>query len=254
LAGKIYITGDCHGDHDISKLNSICFPEGKTLDKKDYVIICGDFGLLWNNKPDNKEKYLTTWYNEKKFTTLFVCGNHDNHDRFAKLPIIKKFGGKVGKVSDSIFHLKRGEIYTIYGKKFFTFGGAVSIDKQYRVEGISWWPQEVASVKEMNYGLNTLEKHNNTVDYIIGHTGPKTICDILLAKHSMCKLDDYYAQKGMLKDATEPYFDHIIENVKFEKFYAGHYHVDWQFDKYQYLYNKIVEIMDLPPEFLKEKK
>ena len=44
----IYVTGDIHADIDISKLSGKYFPEGKTLTKSDYVIICGDFGLVWD--------------------------------------------------------------------------------------------------------------------------------------------------------------------------------------------------------------
>ena len=45
---SIYVTGDIHLNHDSAKLNSTFFPEGKILTKNDYVIICGDFGFIWN--------------------------------------------------------------------------------------------------------------------------------------------------------------------------------------------------------------
>ena len=41
----IYITGDIHGDP--RRLSMECFPEQKEMTKDDYVIICGDFGLVW---------------------------------------------------------------------------------------------------------------------------------------------------------------------------------------------------------------
>jgi hypothetical protein len=44
----IYVTGDTHGRKDIDKLYASCFPEGQTLTREDYVIICGDFGALWD--------------------------------------------------------------------------------------------------------------------------------------------------------------------------------------------------------------
>ena len=51
----IFITGDTHGDIDIQKLSSKNFPKGKTLTKNDYVIVCGDFGLVWDGS--NSDKY-----------------------------------------------------------------------------------------------------------------------------------------------------------------------------------------------------
>ncbi|MDM8195794.1 hypothetical protein QUV98_05625 [Massilimicrobiota timonensis] len=44
---RIFITGDTHGSYDIQKLARKNFPEGKTLTKDDYMIICGDFGCVW---------------------------------------------------------------------------------------------------------------------------------------------------------------------------------------------------------------
>ena len=44
----IFLTGDTHGNIDIGKLNSRKFPSQKTLSKLDFVIIVGDFGLIWD--------------------------------------------------------------------------------------------------------------------------------------------------------------------------------------------------------------
>ena len=48
----IYITGDTHGNWK-SRLHHDVFPEGDTLSKNDYVIICGDFGL-WHDTEDER--------------------------------------------------------------------------------------------------------------------------------------------------------------------------------------------------------
>lgn len=39
-------------------------------------------------------------------------------------------GGKVHKIKSSIIHLMRGQVFSIAGKKIFTFGGAQSHDIQ----------------------------------------------------------------------------------------------------------------------------
>lgn len=88
---KVLITGDNHGDLTIDKLRHLrrkC-DEGKIhLTKADYVIICGDFGLLWNYESldrcvgsntkdwcwDDEEIKLFDWYNSCPWTTLFVDG------------------------------------------------------------------------------------------------------------------------------------------------------------------------------------
>ena len=52
----IYITGDTHIPVDIQKLSTKRFPEQKEMTKSDYVIICGDFGGVWDGS--NEENTL----------------------------------------------------------------------------------------------------------------------------------------------------------------------------------------------------
>jgi predicted phosphodiesterase len=42
----ICITGDTHIPIDIDKLDPDNFPEQSQMTKADYVIVCGDFGLI----------------------------------------------------------------------------------------------------------------------------------------------------------------------------------------------------------------
>lgn len=124
---KIFITGDIHGDPSRFSINS--FSEQKELDKNDYVIITGDFGLIWSQDPNNKnEKYWLDWLDNKPFTTLYIDGNHENFDRLNNFPISEWNGGKVHKIRESVIHLMRGEVYNLANHKFFTFGGAPSHD------------------------------------------------------------------------------------------------------------------------------
>ena len=227
---KILITGDTHGQHDIAKLSSKRFQEGKKLTKDDFVIIAGDFGFIWKNIPDATEAYYLKWFQDKPWTTLFVDGNHENHPRLNQLPIIEKFSGKVGMVNDSVYHLKRGEVYTINGKKIFTFGGAMSWDKEHRTTGISWWPEEQPSWAEFEYGFQNLENHNNEVDYIVSHTVPGAIMNMI------------GGVKG--EDSTTRYLDHIAGKVKWKKFFCGHMHEDRKIGNFRLLYQDIVDVED----------
>ena len=72
----IYITGDCHSNFE--RFNTRNFPEQKEMTKDDYVIICGDFGGVWNKDGESKmETSALDWLDGKAFTTLFVDGNHE---------------------------------------------------------------------------------------------------------------------------------------------------------------------------------
>ena len=88
-------------------------------DEENYVIICGDFGLVWSyNGESASEKYWLDWLNGKPFTTLFVSGNHENFDRLMAYPVEEWHGGKVQKIRPSVIHLMRGQVFDICGKKW----------------------------------------------------------------------------------------------------------------------------------------
>ncbi len=113
--------------------------------------------------------------------------------------------------------MKRGEVYEIENKKFFTFGGAYSIDKAWRTEHYTWWKQELPDPEEYNNAANNLEKHNYTIDYIITHTCPQRIV------HQMGKFNDIHEAE------LTGYLDWIFEKATFKRWYFGHWHIDKSF-------------------------
>ena len=62
----IYVTGDCHAD--FTKFNTKIFPEQYEMTKDDYVIICGDFGGVWNRFEENKHE--NHWIKENMVNCL----------------------------------------------------------------------------------------------------------------------------------------------------------------------------------------
>jgi DNA repair exonuclease SbcCD nuclease subunit len=239
---KIFITGDTHIPHDISKLNSTNFSIQKTFkEAAAIVIICGDFGLLWKNHPDKEEEYWTKWLNERTYTVAFVDGNHENFARLNRLSEVEMFGGKVGKVSDKIYHLKRGEIYNIDGKKFFCMGGARSTDKSSRIANVDWWKEEECSCKEIENALSNLEKNNNEVDYIIAHTLPVG----MIYRYYKISEDDVIREsyiRDNIEDSVSKFLQEVCNRVKFKKYFCGHFHDDKQISNFNILFEEIIEI------------
>lgn len=231
----IFLTGDTHGDIDIGKLSSKRFIQGKTLTKDDYVIILGDFGFIWENEPDVTEKYWLKWFSEKPWTTLFIDGNHENHDRLNNLPVEEWHGGKVHKINDSVIHLMRGQIFELNGKSFFTFGGAKSVDVESRREGISWWRGEIPNYQETNEGVDNLVAHGSQVDYVLTHTCVSEVCRMVVNGFGGGYIDP---------DPTTKILDQFHSMMAFKKWYFGHWHVDKDFGRYECLYDKIIKLGD----------
>ena len=119
----VYITGDCHAE--FGKFSTKRFPEQRELTKEDFVIVCGDFGV-WHDCPE--ERYWLDWLSKKSFALLFVDGNHENFDRLKnEFPVVDFHGGKAHKIRDNVYHLMRGYVFDICGKKFFAFGGVQAV-------------------------------------------------------------------------------------------------------------------------------
>ena len=249
----IYVTGDCH--QNFRKFNTKIFPEQKEMTKEDYVIICGDFGGVWNKEVENKEeKHLLDWLEEKPFTTLFVDGNHENFDRLYSYPVELWHGGKVHKIRPSVIHLMRGQIYEIDGKSFFAFGGASSHDiesgildpedpdfkekkkwldrewRSYRVNHITWWAQELPSEEEMQEGRANLATHDNQVDFIVTHC---------CATSTQMLIDE----QKLKPDIETDYLEEIKRTIQFKKWLFGHYHDNRNVSKKEILiYEQFVRI------------
>ena len=222
----IYVTGDTHQNINIKKLTIDFFPEQKFMTKNDYVIICGDFGCVWNGS--NSDKYWQRWFDNKNFTTLFVDGNHENFNLVKQYPISEWNGGKVQFITPSIIHLMRGEIYNIDGYSFFAMGGASSHDIEFRTENISWWKDELPNDKEYENAFKNLEKHNNKVDFIISHCCSDNVQNMINSNYVHDKLTNF--------------FRIIDETVEFKKWFFGHYHIDKDFGKYRCLFEDVIKI------------
>ncbi len=254
----IYVTGDCHGNflrftRQQRKQLSYQFSE------QDFIIICGDFGLLWRK---NKEtEFNIQWLSSLPPVILWVQGNHENYDMIAEYPAENWNGGKVRHiVRDRIILLERGQVFTIEGKQFFTFGGASShdmpggiLDKDspdfqkekkrlkrkklmYRVRNESWWEQELPTEEEMQEGRTNLQNVGNTVDYIITHCLSSKMQDTL-----ECYYGGSCANRLYESDILTDYFEELEETVQYKKWFCGHYHVKLELDKkHQILYKDII--------------
>lgn len=224
----IYITGDIHANHSIGKFGSKNFPIGRTLTREDYVIICGDFGLLWDDSAE--ERYWRKWLEEKPWTTLWIDGNHENFDMLKEYPTEYWHGGKIQRISDHILHLCRGQVFEIEGKTFFTFGGAESHDKEHRTYGESIWLEEVPSFEEMDIARHSLNAVGWKVDYVLSHSLPQRVQDLLFP------LEDYS------ENTLTRFFDEIERCLTFDTWFTGHYHRTRHFEKYYLLYHNIIAL------------
>lgn len=222
----IYITGDTHGEVDIEKVFQFFEKEkeNREVTKEDYLIILGDVAVCWGGNHDLKIQFIL---HSLPCTVLWIDGNHENHNMIDSLPVTTMFGGKVHVITEDIIHLMRGEVYTIEGKTFFTFGGGLSIDKAYRIPNISWWEREMPSEEEYEQGKLLLELMDNEIDYVLTHTAPRSICEQLVS----------HMYSG--EEELQNYLEDIKNHTKFKKWYYGHWHKDCVIGDFIGMYKKV---------------
>lgn len=229
---KVFITGDIHGTISVTRLATDSFPEGKELTKDDYVIIAGDFGLIWDGSKE--DQYWLKWLDNKPWTTLFIDGNHENFDLLEQYPVETWNGGKIHRIKPSIIHLMRGQAFNLNGKKFFTFGGAASVDKIHRTEGKSWWAREMPSTAEYAEGMDKLDMVKWDVDYVITHT-----CSTSTLK----TIADKIGFEPKPEDSVNKYLEVIEEKLRYKYWFFGHFHENYNLPKRQFLiYDNIIEL------------
>lgn len=224
----IILTGDTHGALDIDKLMPEFFPF-KNLTKKDYVIILGDFGFIWNRIQDTRERNWLKWFDDLPWTTLFIDGNHENHPRLAEFPEEIWHKGRTHRISESVYHLTRGQVFEIKGYTFFTMGGAHSTDIMYRRPGVSWWPEELPSEEEYSEAIRSLDTHNWHVDYVLTHDLPTK---------RLLELAPYYEPY-----ALTDWLNGIRKRLEYKHWFCGHHHVDKDLsDNIHILYDQVIPL------------
>lgn len=282
----VYLTGDTHGPtplglHSVDgfskRFNRENFPEQKEMGRDDFVIICGDFGGVWNydsrydesksafkevvcleHGESKEERYWLNWLDEKPFTTLFCDGNHENFDRLDHAyPEVDFHGGRAHKIRENVYHLMRGYVFDLNGKTFFVFGGASSHDIR---DGV---------LHPANFGNNTLfleeyGKWNRAgrqfrVDHFswwerelptqeemdrgmrnLEACGNKV--DFVITH---CAPHQVAAAMGYTdRDRLGSYLNMVAETTKFTKWFFGHYHDNRSiFVKFLMLYEQVIRIV-----------
>lgn len=210
----IYLISDLH-----NSISPGLLEYERIAEPTDLLIILGDIGLYFPEIP-NYADFAREFLRLKK-PIAFLDGNHENFEYLDSLPVEDWNGGKVHRLTDSIVHLMRGNIYTVQGKSFFVMGGSASSNvwKERKL----WDAREVPSAEEIEYGYSSLSSRQNRVDYILTHT------------YQLDALNET-ASDRMLKEMNR----FLDERVSFTRWYCGHWHVEKKLDeRHQFIYRNL---------------
>ena len=194
------VVGDIHGEWDA------LFRKIDHLDLRDATLLCvgdGGIGFVERLKQERQHIHINNFFKSRDIEFIGIRGNHDDPKYFDN--------------SVNLNHFKLLPDYTtltLNDKKFLFVGGAISIDRTIRKEGISYWKDEVFKLDESKIQQ----------------------CDVLIT-HSAPTWNGPIEKNGMLanfcqKDATlwdecmeeRKQHDILVKLSGAKRHYCGHFH------------------------------
>ena len=204
---RILMAGDPHGDRtNVSMLLDVAVLTDCTK-----IMFLGDFGYF-EHIPQNPS-FVTAISVEAVRVNVeihFIKGNHDNHEMLNRL-----YGehGSVKEIAKMVYYHPNCEVWEWDGVVFGAIGGAVSIDKNKRTPGHTWWHNEEIS----NVDLRKCEEMGN-VDVLLSHDCPLT-----------GNVEDYCDFRAdALFMGHRRKLQHVVEVVKPKLLFHGHFHVRYE--------------------------
>ncbi len=219
----IFVTGDKHGQLAPFLHN----PGFSKIKKTDVLVICGDFGFLWDK---SRQEYKNLkWLAKRRYTIAFVDGCNDNMSIINEYPVSMWNGGHVRFISKNIVYLMQGELYIIENKKMLAFGGGFNSNLSLDLENNNnWWPEQFATKQYVENVIKNIEKYSGKFDLIVSHEAPSAITPCL--ENGVCN-----------SNAINCILEEIRLHCTFKKWFFGKYHVDRQIPpKYYALFERLV--------------
>jgi hypothetical protein len=216
----------------------------KALKKGDVLIVCGDFGFVWDGS--KHENSVLKSIGRKSFYTLFVDGCHENFSLLEKYPDGEFCGGKVKVISGNLMYMKRGSIFEMQGYRFFAFGGGQTKEIDIRRESKTWHEQELPSTEEIRQAALNIKDEGNSVDYIVTHEPPASIKEFLGFEVNQIS-------------HMHTFFDAVKNDCEFKMWFFGKAHINKVIPpKYHCLFDEVVvlrnEKWEKEQKMLKKKK
>lgn len=205
---KVLLVGDTHGDAKfISSINRLAKVQGVRC-----IIQLGDFGYDFS---PNVLASIRAWLDgDERRKWYWLDGNHDQHD-YIRTEIRKGKHPKkpVKHFHERMFYCPRGSTLKIGQKNVLFLGGAVSIDKARRQQGVNWWPQEHLSTADVHRAIDNGQR----ADVLLSHDAPPTGELKNWLKEQGYKIDRASEQNRKAVRA-------VMDNTPVCEVYHGHYH------------------------------
>lgn len=199
----IYLTGDFHGDKRRFRAKAM-----RRLKKGDTLIICGDFGFIWDGS--KHEKRLLARIGRLRYNVLFVEGAHDNLSLLREYPTEQWQGGLTHTISGNLRHLIRGERFVLENTSVLALGGGYPPDDLQERALVS---DALPSTKEIVDICGRMQECDWAADIVVSHSAPTNI-DACITH----RMSDVSLLTALL--------DTVQQRAKFRTWCFGSYHLN----------------------------
>lgn len=153
---RVAVCGDWHGNvgwaRTITGVLPYLAPDVTTL------LHLGDWGM----SPAEIDEVFTQTDIDRILVTV---GNHERFDEIS--PLLDECPGAAVRVSKLTWFLPRPARLSIGGRRVLSIGGAASVDRQSRIEGLTWWPDEAITDEHVAEAIA-----GGPADLMLTHEGP----------------------------------------------------------------------------------
>lgn len=200
---RLLVAGDTHGN--TRWVRDYLYPWAVDL-HCDGIVQVGDFGF-WEHEPAGVQflDEVSRLAGATGVPLFWLRGNHDNigllRERYGAMEHRVEFG--FWRVREGVMYIPDGCVFEWQGLRFRAFGGAYSVDKQWRLDlerkpgrgaGTLWFPGEELTDEEMD-GL--LAQKVGSIDVILSHDKPRASPSMGLKKFLECLPNQDRLQRAM---------------------------------------------------------
>lgn len=191
----------------------------------DAIVQVGDWGFTWPGYQTNHSLHkLNKMLGADQMPMFFLDGNHENYGDLQKRGFWDATKLCVFDDAEFVTYIPRGHVWEWQGCSFMALGGAFSIDQEQRIEGRSWWREELITfADQVRCGVN-LDLHGKPIDIFLSHDCPAGVnrLETHLELTSKSMGVDYKLDRDSRANRTALW--QVVELAKPKLLIHGHYH------------------------------
>lgn len=211
--GVVTLAGDWHGNlrfaRDVIEAAQPG-PSGRRV-----VLQLGDFGVWPGDEGAAFLNGIAECLARIDGILLFVDGNHEDHPQLSAFPL-RPDGLRV--LRPRLYHLPRAYRWQWHGRRWLALGGAHSIDRHTRTEGVDWWPGETLTKEDLDAAVS-----GGPVDYMVAHDCPAGVFIKGIRDPQVGQPKQLFEELVIEAEYRRELRD-VVNAVRPEWYLHGHYH------------------------------